>query len=189
MNKGKWNSKVLFPTDSNFAVRFTNVKFSPSKSSGNPMFTIESEIVYPDNAEVGEDTYVIAGVNPNPLYLTTQRKNQDGSIDEEGTEQARGYVKELYQKLELSVEGIDWDNIDTSKLKGIIALCQISPEIQEQRKNPTALQIAEAKKLNKRPEGDVMKNPITGKPLIYYKPIIREIFGLAPADLTANKPY
>ena len=66
----------------------------------------------------------------------------------------------------------------------------MSSKEDAKRKTPTGEQIAKAKAAGKRPEGDVMKHPVTGKALYNYWPQIDEIFALAPEQsVGSNKPY
>lgn len=176
MSTEKWNAKIQFPSDSNFINRIVGANFGPSASSNNPMLTLTFEVVSPTDAEVGTKTYNIAGVQAKRYYVTEVKDNA------EKTENCRARVRELWTLLGLDPESINWDNIDCTPLLGLLVFCQMSPDAEPQRKNPTAAQIEAAKKENKRPEGDIMKHPITGQPLVNYWPQIREIFGLAPSD-------
>ena len=175
----KWNSNVQFPTDSNFVNRITEASFGPSNSSGNPMITWKAEVVSPADVEIGDKTYNIAGVK-TINYLVTEVKDGEG-IDAFKTEACRERVSEFWKKLGLDPQSINWDNIDVKPLVNLKIYTQMEPEINERHKNPTAAQLAEGKaKGLKKIEGDIMKNPLTGKPIIQYFPKIREVFGIVP---------
>src|SRR4051812_11584782 len=113
----KWNSNIMFPTDSCFQNRVTKATFSPSKSSGSPMVTLETEVVAPTMYEVGEDQVNLAGVACQ-YYLVTTSLDKAGNIDEEKTANSRARFKDFWSKIELDPETINWDNVDVSSLKG-----------------------------------------------------------------------
>ena len=179
----KWNSKVQFPSDSCFVNRVTDATFGPSNSSGNPMLTLTCEVVSPATYEIGTETYNIAGVQTKNYYTTAVQG------DDERTAECQKRFKALWELFGLDPNTINWDNPDVSPLRGKLILTQMSPDIEPQRKNPTAAQIEAAKKTGARPEGDVQKHPVTGAPLINYWPKIREIFGLAPQQDGVQMPY
>lgn len=190
----KWSFKIPFPVESNYVNRITEVSFGPSKSSGNPMITMTCEVVMPQEIEAGGEMYNIAGVKTTNYY-TTKTLTQ-GGFDEEKTENQVKRIKDLLTMLFPEnpeyADKFNPDNPDADVLKamqGKLILTQMSAEVTERRKTPTAAQIEEAKKTGKRPEGDVMKHPITGKPLISYRPKIDEIFGLAPEDIASANSY
>lgn len=186
----KWNSKVMLPTDSNYICRVTGADFGPSKSSGNPMITLNWEIASPGEVEIGGNMVNIAGVKPRPTYHTVAAMDAEGEVDEEKTAIKHTQIKELYEKFGLTSEDIgSMDNPDTSKLLGKACYCLVKAKVTEQRKPPTAAQVEAAKKAgNKFAQGDVMKNPVTGKDLVDYWPEITEIFGLALTGSVAA-PY
>lgn len=173
MSASKWNKTLMFPTDSNFIVRCIGANFGPSKSSGNPMVTLSWEIVSPQQVEIGDGQYVIAGIKCGDTYYTTSNPK-----DLTKQENARKRFEEFCTKLGIDPATINWDNVDTKPFLGKLVFVMISPDVEERRKNPTAAQLA----ANPKAEGDVMRNPINGQPLVDYYPKIREVFGLAPSD-------
>ena len=182
----KWSSAVQFPTESNYANRIVKASFGPSNNSGNPMITLECEVVAPEEVEVGGVMFNIAGVNTKNYYTTK-------TDDEEKTINARKRVTNLLTLLGIDTSNLDWDNLgpQIKPLEGRVILTMMSAQIQERRKTPTASQIEAAKKqglTDFRNLGDVMKHPITGKSLINYWPKIDEIFGLSP-DQTVGGSY
>lgn len=179
----KWNSNVQYPNDTNFINRVIGATFAPS-NSGNPMITLEFEVVSPAEVEVAGDMYNIAGVKCKQYYPTTVLENS--VVNGEKTSSARERVKTLFNRFELDPLTIDWDNVDVSGFRGKCILSHMKPDVDEQRKNPTAAQIEEAKRKGIRPEGDVLKHPVTGKALISYWPKIVEIFALAPEGGTSS---
>ena len=177
----------MFPTDSNYVNRITEVLFGPSNRTGNPMVTVNMEVISPDEVEVGGTLYNIAGV-PTKNYYTTQ------TDDEEKTANARKRLTDLLTILGLDTSALNWDNLgpQVQELKGKLVLTMMSSQPDTRRKTPTAAQIEAAKKQGLKDFsqiGDVMKNPVTGKPLINYWPRIDEIFGLAPDQTGGGKPY
>lgn len=187
----KWNANMQFPTDSNFVNRITGAEFGPSNSSGNPMITLHTEVVSPQEVEIDGKMVNIAGVKSIQYYVTDVKDDPEKtrSCRDRITNNDEGPNKGLWPKLGLDPATINWDNIDVKPLLGKLILTQMSPDIEPQRKNPTMAQIEAAKKLNKRAEGDPQTNPLTGAPLINYWPKIRQIFGLAPNQGDVNVPY
>lgn len=173
----KWNAELMFPTDSGYTNRVVGAEFGPSSNSGNPMVTLDTEVVQPAEVEIAGEQVNIAAVKAK-YYIVTSVVNEDGSLNEEKTAKARERAKEILTNLGYTT--INWDNIDVTPLRGKLILTLMESEITERRKNPTSSQIEAAKAKGIRAEGDVMKHPVSGKPLVQYWPKIREIFGLAP---------
>lgn len=193
-----WNAKIQFPTDSDYINRVTTATFGPSKSSGNPMITLELEIVSPRSKDVGGEEIELAGVKCKH-YLTIKVLPPDNASDkelayaEEASKDALGRCKEFYAMAFPDdpdrATSLNPENPDLTGLVGLCFYTQMQPDVEEQRKNPTPEQIAAGQKIGKRPEGDIMKHPVSGKALIQYWPKIREVFGLAPKDAAAGIPY
>lgn len=191
MSTINWNATIPFPTDTCFVARITKATFGPSKSSGNPMITVESEVVSPETYTIGDQEVNIAGVKVRPQYFTTKAVGDDGK-----TENARKRVfvstdpsaPSLWEKLELDGSKEDPENPNVKQLEGLYIMVQMSSDEQVQRKTPTADQIAKAKKSGTRPEGDVMKNPKTGAKLVKYWPQVDEIFGVTTAPGKSGGP-
>lgn len=175
----KWNSKVQFPKD-NYVIRCMDDSFGPSKSSGKPMITLGFEIVSPETITVDGSEYTIAGTELKAYYVT-QSVDEQGNIDVEKTQNIAARLKKLYEAFGLDFSTFNPEN-PTLGFKGKSVHALLYGDVQEQRKAPTAEQIAKGQK-----QGDVLKNPITGKALVSYYPKIDDIFGLASAD--AGKPY
>lgn len=175
MSTQKWSADKIIPTDSNYICRITEADFGPSKSSGNPMITINWEIVAPTEVEIGGEMVNVAGVKTQPTYHTS-----GNSADPEKDTKNKAAIKELFGKFKLDNENINYDNIDAKPFLGLTAFCTVKAKMVEDRKTPTAKQIEDAKKKGTRAEGDVMTNPVTGAKLVKYWPEIGQIFGLAP---------
>ena len=175
-----YNQSLQFPTLSEFSNRIIEAEFVKSKSSGNPMVHIKCEVVAPTEYEIDGENVNLAGVKTDNYY-TTQHEFEDGSIDGVKTEDDHDRVmKMLFTPLDIEESAIDWDNINVDLLlKGKVILTQMSAEVTEQRKTPTKAQVDAAKAKGVRPVGDIMKNPKTGRVLIQYKPVIKQIFGVA----------
>lgn len=180
----KWNSDMMFPTDSNYVARCINATFGESKSSGNAMITFDWEVVEPQEVEINGEMVNIAGIKTKTYNVVTNFV--DGVIDDAKTNASRERVKKLYEDAGLSTEGLDYENLNVDGFKGLAFYVKMDSSITEQRKTPTAAQIEAAKKSGKRAEGDIMKNPVNGKVLVNYYPQVREIFGLCPTVGKAN---
>lgn len=178
----KWNADIMFPSDNVFQNRIISVKCAPS-NDGNPMLTMEFEVVSPTMYEipsVGEVDITNVKATTRSVY---KMFGEDGKIDVEGTAKAQKRTKDLLVNLGIPEEDINWDNLGpvVSPLKGKTVMTQMNSKIDQQRKTPTASQIEEARKTGKRAEGDIMKHPMTGKDIIKYWPNIVEVYGLVPA--------
>ena len=178
-----WNAEIQFPSDSCFKNRIIGAKFAPA-NSGNPMITLELEVVEPQTYTVGDKEVNIAGVKAKMYFIT---KVMDGDeVNEEKTAQCRARVfvsanpeqPSLWEKLGLDGAAADPENPNMNDLLGKVVFTQMSSEPVEQRKTPTAEEIAKAKKAGTRPQGAVMKHPVTGKALVKYWPKIEEIFAV-----------
>lgn len=182
MSATKWNASLMLPTDSNYTNRIVGATFAPS-NKGNPMITLECEITQPQEVEIDGQQVTIAGVKTKNFYPTTVL--EDGVVNEEKTNKSRKrLVDQLWDKLEMDAATINWDNVDVKPLLGKLILTQMEAEVEEKRKSPTAAELAK----DKNAQGQVMRNPKTGKALVNYWPKIREIFGLAVQDGT-QVPY
>lgn len=180
----KWNADIMFPNDTNYIIRPCGVQFQPS-NAGNPQLIMEFEVVAPQEVEVAGEMVTLAGVKVKNYYPVTVFEDDGKTIDETRTKDARERLVKLYvDGFGITDVDIDYNNPDTKVLLGKPAYAHLKPEVTEQRKAPNATQIEAAKKLGKRPEGDLLKNPITGKVLIKYWPRLEEIFGPAPAGGT-----
>ena len=191
-----WNSNIQFPSDSCFTLRVKDATFGPSKSTGNPMITLDWEVVAPDTYEIGGQIVVIAGVNATS-YHTTAHFNADGSPDEAKTsnDEAKVFIgnsavgQSLFEKFGLDGSQEDKSNPNVKQFIGKCVLAQMRGKSDPVRRTPTGAQIAAAKKAGKHPEGDIQKNPVTGKEIVKWKSEVTEIFGLAPEGAGSNKPY
>lgn len=181
----------MFPTSSEFVNRIVGASFGPSKNSGNPMITVNTEVVTPAEVEIDGKQVTVAGVKCVNYYVTTVL-GTDGVVDEDKTASKRLQLynpenpgDSLLGKLEYPVESINWDNFDTKPLLGKLILTMMEPEVEERRANATSAELAKDKKA----KGKIMKNPKTGQTLINYWPKVREIFGLAPDQGNVSVAY
>lgn len=174
----QWNAKVLFPADSDYSNRVIKATFGPSNSSGNPMITLEMEVVSPSSKEVAGVAYNIAGCKTKSYY-SVNGYDDAGELDAEKTSNARKRIKNLYIAFGLTPP-TDYDApLDISGFKGKIVLTQMNSKIDSARKPPTPEQVRKGER------GSPQKHPITGKDIVSYWPQVQEIFGLAPEEQTA----
>ena len=167
----KWNTQVVFPQD-NYLIRCIKAEFGPSKSSGKPMITLGFEIVSPENINVAGSEYIVAGQNVSPLYIVTKSIDADGNVDVSKSETIKKMVDDLCAKFKVA-EITDPENPDVTVFVGKTVWALLNGEKRERRKAPTSEQLAAGQK-----QGDVIKNPITGEPLVSYYPKIDQIFGV-----------
>ena len=172
-----YNRKMQFPTNDNFVCRVTLAEFVEAKSSGNPQIHMKFEVQSPSEVEIAGKQVNISGVEVDRYYPVTCLKEKDGEIDADKTAAARERMAELYEQLGLDFSKFDPANPDVKSMQGKVVLCAMSCGSEPQRKTPTAEQAAKGQR-----QGDIMVNPVTGKQMVYFKPFISEIFGLAPAQ-------
>ena len=177
-----WNSEISFPQD-NYIIRCIDESFGPSKSSQNPMITLGFEFVAPETITVAGEEYGIAGVKIPDYLAVTKVMNEDGSVDSEKSDNCKTRLNKLC--IAFGLPAIDNPDNPTLGFKNKLVWALCNCNTVERRKSPTAEQLAKGQK-----QGDVLKNPITGKPLVLYFPKIVEIFGPAeaPAGYKPN-PY
>lgn len=179
----KWNASYMLPPGSDYVNRITGAEWNPSKNSGNPMITLNLELTNPQEVEIGDKQINIAGIKTTVYQTTTVMKN--GIVDEEKTSKTRERAEKLLLSLGMKKEEIDWDNLNVDGLKGKLVFAFMEAETVERRANPTSEEL----KKNPKAVGKVLKNPLTGKPLVDYWPKTREIFGLHPNQDGVQVPY
>lgn len=165
----KYNRQLNLPQD-NYVMRVIEETFGPSKSSGNPMITLKLEIQHPDEVPIGEESITVAGFQIDH-YITTQVKI-NGEIDVEKTTNCAKRCEDTYKLFGLSFDNFNPEN-PVLGFKGRLVHVRLYSKETESRKAPTAEQKAQNK------PGDLIKNPITNKPVVSYQPSIAEIYGLA----------
>ena len=168
----KWNSKTPWNND-NYILRCLSADFGPSKSSGKPMITMEHEVIAPQEVEIGGKMVTVAGTKIK-TYNVTQSINEAGEVDMEKTESIRERLEKLYAAYGLDFTTFNAENPDVTGFVGKCVHAYVVANPTEKRKSPTAEQLKKGEK-----QGDILKNPITGKPMVEYWPKIDEIFGLA----------
>lgn len=186
----QWNSSMQFPQDSDYILRVNSAEFGESKSSGNPMITLDVEVISPNEKEVGGEMITVAGTKPQNMYLTTKSIKKPDST--ENLDKSKEKILLMNPELKSIVDSMDPDNVSQALLDGLKGACffaVVYSKPEPRRKSPTQAQVEEAKTKGVEPVGDIMKNPITGEPLNYYKIGVGEIFGPAPKTAGANKPF
>jgi len=177
----KWNSKVAWPKD-NFKIRCIRNSFEESKSSGNPMIVLDFEVDSPETYTIDGVEYNMAGVSYGlRQWYVTKVMDASGAVDAEKTANCAERLRKLYAQFGLDFTKFDPEN-PTLEFEGKLVWALLRPDTQEQHKTPTKEQLARGEK-----QGEVIKHPITGQPLIQYVPTIDEIFGLAEAG--PNIPF
>lgn len=166
-----------------YVIRFTTEKCAPAKSPpNNPCVTLEAEIVA---SGTGEPTIVsnytgitlgIQGASCKPMYLSLRSKKEDGSIDNEATQQAIDRFCDLRIKcgLEIPDEGVDPEQPPLG-FKGVVVDAILDAEEFVQRKTPSPEQRAQGK-----PGDEILGQD--GKPMKSYSIVIRNILGVSAFD-------
>lgn len=176
----KYNKSIKLPKD-NYILRVVDESFGPSKSSGNPMITLKTEVQSPDEVNVGGEQVTVAGL-AIPYYITVANL-QDAEKSEAckkrcivGKENDPG----LYQKFGIDPATFNQENPGLG-FKGKLFHALLNSKTEAVRKDPTPEQQAKGE------QGDIIKNPVTGEDKVYYQVQIEEIYGLAQEN--PNRPY
>ena len=168
----KYNKSLKLPTD-NYILRVIEESFAPSKTSGNPMITLKTEIQSPSEIKIGDEDVTVAGVTI-PYYITTMNL-QDAEKSEACRKRCVVGTKEqpgLYQMFGLDPATFNPENPGLG-FKGKLFHARLSCDTQAARKDPTPEQAKKGE------QGDIIKNPVTGNEVVFYQPKIAEIYGLA----------
>ena len=187
----------MFPTASDYKNRIVDATFGPSKSTRNPMITLSLELEAPEEIESIDDSgnvksYTVAGVVKTKFRLVTAVIPPDDASEADITEAAqktegcRKRCSQFFTSIGINPDTVNWDNPDLNPIKGKLIYTEMDANVVEKRKNPTQAQIAKAKAKGEEPLGDIMKNPITGKPLVDYWPNVVQIFGSVPGSSTID---
>jgi len=163
---------MKLPMD-NYVARCIEESFGPSKSTGNPMITLEFEVASPEEVDIAGEKVGVAGIKLK-YYATTFNPN-DAEKSNKCRERLVGTPskKGLYQLFGLDPAGFNPEN-PALGFKGKLVHVRLTSDEQAARKDPTPEQVKKGE------QGDVIKNPVTGEEVKYYIPKIAEIYGLAP---------
>lgn len=188
----KWNSSIPWNKDSSYIIRCLEATFGASKA-GNPMITFKYEVAAPESMEVGSETYSIAGTGITTWQVCQTLEGEEGSkvINVEKTKQNADALVKLFGAFSLITpaevaaytstgtlpSAINPENVDTKGFIGKCVYALLYNDQQEQRKSPTAAQLAAGQRV-----GDVMVHPVTKVPLKTNFPKIGDIYGLAPTS-------
>lgn len=165
-----WNSKLGWFND-NYILNVLSATFGPS-AKGSPMITFQFEVMSPQTVTINGEEITVAGAKITHRAVT-QSKTANGEVDVIKTEKMAQRLEALYKAFGLDFSAFNAENADTSGFEGKKVWAFVDHEIVEQRKSPTAEQIAN-KQL-----GDIAVNPVTGDKLQNFYPGIKEFFGLA----------
>lgn len=170
-----WTPKTQFPTD-NYIIRCIGEEVGVSQSSGNPMVTLEWEIVNCEPKQIGDELVDFDGTKFKSYHVTANREDEEKS----------NKVFKYYQDGVLTKCGIDvsegWDDENPPSVKGKVVYALLKGEENKSYAQPTKEEREAGKKV-----GKVLQDPITGKDLVIYKPILSIIHGLFAGEL--NRPY
>ena len=172
----------MFPQD-NFILRCIEESFGPSKSSGNPMITLNYEIVAPETINVAGIEYSVQGLKITPGYYTTATLDdaEKTALNEQRVFKSSNPERpSLYELFEVDSSGVDKNN-PKLEFKGKLMHALLASEVKEKTKSPTAEQLKKGQKV-----GDVIKNPKTGKPEITFYPKIVKLYGIAEGGVSGS---
>lgn len=173
-----WNKNIFFPKD-NYILRCKAAKFGPN-SNGNPMVTLEWEIVNQEPKQIGDQLIDFDGVT---IYQYSVLKVVAGDDQEEATKKAFARYAELLERCGMDIsEGIDDEN--PIMPKGKVVHASVYGKENASFASPTPEQRAKGQKV-----GSILKDPITGKDTIVYQPTIEQIYGPYDGEVKSAGPY
>src|SRR6266403_4427948 len=159
-----WNNKTFWPKD-NYILRCLEQKFAPN-SNGNPMVTLEWEIVNQEPKQIGPDLIEFDGIKFSSYHVIKMPGN------EEDSNKAFNRFCEMLDKCGIDIsEGVDDEN--PPSLKGVVVHASVYGREQPSYASPTPEERAKNLKV-----GKILKDPITGKDTINFSPTIEQIYGL-----------
>ncbi len=168
-----------WPLDNYILRIMPDVTFGPS-SKGKPMITMNYEVISPESVKIAGEDYNVAGVKTRPSYNVTKSIDEDGNVDVEKTAKIKDMLDDLCNKLGVPVI-TDPENPDINAFKGRYVWALVGNEAVERRKAPTAEQLARGER-----QGEIIKNPVTGEPLVNNYPKIQQFFGQPTPDVLAK---
>lgn len=178
----KYTSKVKFPKGADYIIGCTDEGFAPSKSSNNPMITLEFEVRAPESKMIDGEEYNMAGTRVAPVYFVTVPMDAAGVVDKDKQKATVARLEKVCRAFGLPFDSATFNPENpTLGFKGKNVYAALYCESSEQRDDPTPEQLA------RKELGTIQKNPITGEPRVRHNAKIDEIFGLAQTD--ATKPY
>jgi len=165
-----WNSKVFFPRD-NYILRCIGEDNGVS-SGGNPMTTLEWEIVNCEPKQIGDDLIDFDGVKFKSYHVT--RVN--------GDEKKSDGMFKAYQDKVLVPCGIDcsegWDDENPPSVKGKVVCALVNGDEKQSFASPSTEERAKGIKI-----GKPLKDPITGKEVVLYRPELVALYGLYEGEV------
>lgn len=166
---GNITNKDRFPRQE-VVLRCLENKFGPSQSSGNPMITLEWEIIHPESVTINGEVKNIMGVKPGSSYFPTIVLAEDKSRNNAKSDAALARLRDFRKAVDLPADEIDDEN-PTLDYKGICVDAVCSAEEYKLHKEPTAEQLARGQR-----QGDPMTDA-SGKPLVGYRIKVDNILG------------
>lgn len=167
----KYNRSMRLPKD-NYVVRCVEESFANSKSSGNPMITLEFEVQLPDEVDIAGEKVTVAGLSIKHYLTTMNLQDSEKSANALKRLIGDGNKKGIYQLFGLPTDNFNPEN-PVLGFKGKLVHVRIGVDEQASRKDPTPEQVKKGEL------GDIIKNPVTKEPVLFYPPKIEEIYGLA----------
>lgn len=168
-----WNSKMFFPTN-NYTIRVVDEVNKPS-SKGNPMTTIEFEIVNSEPVKMGDLGMVeFDGVTFKKFFTTGNPNNKE--LDQKSFNRHDDFLRKC---------GIDtsegWDNENPPSVNGKVLSVKLYGKETIQRASPT-----DEEKQSNDPEvkkGKILIDPITNKEVRGYQIELGDVYGLFTGEV------
>ena len=163
-----WNSRTFFPKD-NYILRVIDQE-NKTSSTDNPMTVLEWEIINCAPKVIGDKTYDMEGVKFKSYHVT--RVNGD----EEKSNKMFGYFDELLKSCGVDTSN-GWDDENPPSVEGVKVHACVQGDEQKNYASPTPEERAAGKKV-----GAVLKDPITGKDVVFWAPKLVQVYGLFTGD-------
>ena len=177
-NTVAWNYKMFFPKD-NYIIRCISEVVGVS-SGGNPMVTLEWEIVNATPQQIGDNLVDFDGTKFKSYHVTSVKSAENATPEEiqvKSFKAAKGYQDRVLVPCGIDVSN-GWDDENPPSILGKVVHALLGADENEQRATPTPEERAQGKKM-----GKVINDPLTGKPVIMYNIKLETIYGLFTGDV------
>lgn len=165
-----WNVKTFFPDD-NYILRCIGEDHGVS-STGNPMTTLEWEIVNCPAKQIGDSLVEFDGTKFKSYHVAKVIGDEEKSY-----KAFKRFQDQFLIPCQIDVTD-GWDDENPPSLLGKVVHALVKGDMQTSCSAPTPEERAQGKKV-----GKPIKDPITGKEVVIYSPKLSVIYGLYEGEV------
>jgi hypothetical protein len=144
-----YKGEVPLPNNVRFIIRCISEEFGPSKSSDNPMITLEWEVVAPESIPVGDKLLTVAGIKLRQYLSTKIFDRETREIDQEKTDKAQTRWVEQNKLLGLPISDLNPEN-PVKRYENVVADAMLYCKEEALFDAPTPKDIAGGAKVGKK---------------------------------------